>query len=246
MRSATLARLESLLQTRKLDVTLPSRRAAEPGGPVCSTGEAALDRALGGGWRGGELSELAGGPSTGRTSVLIGTLAAAARTGPVALVDTVDRFDPASAARAGLVLDRLLWVRGSALSVELTRAASLDPIVQRAVRAFDLIVRAGGFAVVALDLADVPILGLQRLPPATWLRIARANEGRPSACLLIAPAPLGRSARGASVIIQGGTRWGGASPQARRFLGFRPEVRQGNFELHASTSSNLGNSRRGQ
>jgi hypothetical protein len=231
MRSTALARLESLLQARKLDVTLPGRWAPD-GSPVFSTGNAALDRVLGGGWRGGELSELAGGPSSGRTSLLIGTLAAAARKGPVALVDTVDRFDPPSAARAGLVLDRLLWVRGPVLTVETFRGASLDAVVQRAVRAFDLVVRAGGFAVAALDLADFPIRSLQRLPPATWLRIARANEGRPTACLLIAPSPIGRSARGASVVIRGETRWGGASPQARRFLGFRPRVQQGNYELH--------------
>jgi hypothetical protein len=228
MRSATLARLESLLQARKLDVTLPSRWGPDPAVPVFSTGDAGLDRTLGGGWRAGELSELAGQSSTGRTSLLIRTLAAAARTQPVALVDTVDRFDPPSAARAGLVLEQLLWVRGPALTVEFGRRTVLDDVVQRAVRAFDLIVRAGGFAVVALDLADVPLRALQRLPAATWLRIARANEGRPTACLVIGPVPIGRSARGASVVIEGATCWTGTSPQSRQFLGFRPTRRQGN------------------
>jgi hypothetical protein len=236
MRSATLARLESLLQARRLDVTLPGRRPSDSAGPVVSTGVSALDERLGGGWRGGELSELAGSPSSGRTSLLTASLATAAYAGPVVLVDAVDRFDPASAARAGLALERLLWVRGPALSVELAHGASVDALVQRALRAFDLIVRAGGFALAALDLADVPLRYLQRLPAATWLRIARANEGRPTAGLLIVPAPVGRSPRGASVVIQGEARWTGASPQARRFLGFRPIIRHGNFELHRSTS----------
>jgi len=220
MRPATLQRLESLLQARKLDGTLVSRRGFEADGPVYSTGEAALDVALGGGWRAGELSELVGGRATGRTSVLVGTLATAAASGPVALVDALDRFDPPSAARAGLTLDRLLWVRGSALTVELARPATLDPIVQQALRAFDLIVRAGGFAIAALDLADVPVRALQQLPASTWMRIARANEGQPTACLLVGSGPLGRSARGASVVMAGGTRWAGGSPQARQFLGF--------------------------
>jgi hypothetical protein len=240
MRSATLARLESLLQARKLDGTLQSRWGPDSTAPVCSTGNPLLDAALGGGWRAGELSEVAGGPSSGRTSLLIGTLAAAAERGPVALVDTVDRFDPSSAARAGLKLARLLWVRGPAVTVEITRSARLEPIVHQAVRAFDLIVRAGGFAVVALDLADVPIRCLHQLPAATWMRIARANEGRPTACLLIGPAPIGRSARGISVVLEGRTIWRGTSPQSRQFLGFEPELRKSNVELRTANGGRSG------
>ncbi len=222
MPSVAVHRLETLLQARKLDRTLASRGDVGPGLPVSSTGEAAIDAALGGGWRLGELSELAGPPSSGRTSVLVRSLAAAARNGPVALVDAVDRFDPPSAARAGLSLDRLLWVRGPALTVEMARAATLEPVVQPAVRAFDLIVRAGGFALVALDVADLPLRCLQSLPAATWMRIARINEGRPTACLLVGPAPLGRSARGASVLMAGRAHWAGASAQTRHVLGFTP------------------------
>jgi hypothetical protein len=234
MRSATLARLESLLQARKLDGTLQGRHTLAPAVPVYSTGDRALDAVLGGGWRAGELSEIAGGRSTGRTSLLIGTLAAAAERGPVALVDAVDRFDPPSAARAGLPLDRLLWVRGPAVTVEMTRSHRLEPIVHQAVRAFDLIVRGGGFRVVALDLADIPRRCLHQLPAATWMRIARVNEGRPTACLLIGSAPIGRSARGISVVLEGRTIWRGASPQSQQFLGFEPELRRGNVELRTS------------
>jgi hypothetical protein len=154
-------------------------------------------------------------------------------------VDAVDRFDPPSAVRVGLVLERLLWVRGPALTVEMARPAMLEPVVQRALRAFDLIVRAGGFAVVALDVADVPLRCLHHLPAATWMRLARANDGRPAACLLVAPAPLGRSARGVSVVIAGEKQWIGASPQTRQFLGFG----KSNFELRTSNSK-LANSMR--
>ena len=236
MRPATLARLEALLQARKLDGTLQSRRGPDPAVSVYSTGDPTLDAALGGGWRAGELSEVAGGRSTGRTSLLIGTLAAAAERGPVALVDAVDRFDPPSAGRAGLKLARLLWVRGPAVTVEITRSTRLEPIVHQAVRAFDLIVRAGGFAVVALDLADVPIRCLHQLPAATWMRIARANEGRPTAGLLVGPAPIGRSARGISVVLEGRTIWQGTSPQSRQFLGFQPELRKSNVDIRTANS----------
>jgi hypothetical protein len=67
------------------------------------------------------------------------------------------------------------------------------------------------------------------LPAATWLRIARANEGRPTACLLIGPSPIGRSARGASVVIEGATCWTGTSPQSRQFLGFEPTLNRRPF-----------------
>ncbi|MGH9330658.1 MAG: hypothetical protein ACRD09_09455 [Vicinamibacterales bacterium] len=73
----TLARadLESLLRVRKLDRTLvPARHAGEPPVP---TGLAGLDAALGGGLPRGELSEIVGPRSSGRTSVALTVLAAA-------------------------------------------------------------------------------------------------------------------------------------------------------------------------
>jgi hypothetical protein len=220
MRSAALQRLESLLQTRKLDRALT--QGLDSGRwPVSPTGIEALDRALGGGWRHGEVSELAGGRSSGRTSVLMTTLACATRRGGlIGLVDTFDRFDPITAARAGIDLDRVLWVRGPSVTVESARPAMIDHAVRQAIRALDLIVRAGGFAIAALDLADVSLRGLRGLPLTTWMRLAHANEGRDTVCLLAGDMPMGRSARGASVRLEASKRWSGRSAQARRFAGF--------------------------
>ena len=70
-------------------------------------------RVLGGGWRRGEVSEVVGVRSSGRTSVLVATLAAATSRGEVvALVDAFDRFDPGRPRPPVLDLDRVLWVRG--------------------------------------------------------------------------------------------------------------------------------------
>jgi RecA/RadA recombinase len=89
--------IEGLLRARNLDGTL-ARPELVPA--TASTGLAALDEALGGGWRRGELSELTGPASSGRTSVLVTTLAAATGRGEVVgLIDSIDRFDPAMAAR---------------------------------------------------------------------------------------------------------------------------------------------------
>ena len=183
-----------------------------------------MDQSLGGGWRQGEVSEVIGGPSTGRSSVLCATLAAATRRGELAaLVDAFDRADPLSAAAAGLDLSRLLWVRGPALTPT-ARESIVGPAILRAVRACDLIIRAGGFGVVALDLAGVPARALRELAASTWMRLGHANAGQPTVCLLIGDQPMGRSARGVSVKLTSRRQWTGTSPQSRRFGGFEIRV----------------------
>lgn len=192
------------------------------GGRVLPTGIDAVDLQLGGGWPHGEVSELTGRRSSGRTSVLIATLAAATRDGGlVGLVDAFDRFDPLTAASAGLDLNRVLWIRGPSLTLEgLGSRDGLGRAVLNAIRALDLIVRAGGFAVAALDLADVPPHALRAVPFTTWLRLAQANEGRETVGLLVADAAVGRSARGVSLRLESRRCWRGASRQQRRFAGF--------------------------
>ena len=80
MSSIAIQRLESLLQTRKLDRTVTTRRPY-PDSRWLPIGIEAMDRSLGGGWPFGEVSELIGGRSSGRGSVLLATLAAATRLG---------------------------------------------------------------------------------------------------------------------------------------------------------------------
>jgi hypothetical protein len=185
------------------------------------------------------VSELVGARSTGRTSVLWATLAAATARGEVVgLVDAVDRFDPASAAGAGVDLARVLWVRGPNLTVELARPAVIERAVHQAIRALDLIMRAGGFSIVALDVADVPARHLRALPWTTWLRLAHTNEGRDAVCLLVGESAMGKSARGTSVHLQAECRWTGASPQSRRLSGLTVQLRTGaNGHAHVEVRS---------
>jgi len=142
----------------------------------------------------------------------------------VALVDALDRFDPRSASEAGLDLTRVLWIRGAPITVETARPAVVDHAIRQAVRACDLVIRAGGFAVVALDLCDIPSRRLQALPSVTWLRMAHANENRDTVGLLSSDMPVGRSARGVSVQIAARACWTGASAQSRRLAGFVPTI----------------------
>jgi RecA/RadA recombinase len=201
MASATLTRLESLLAARRLDSTI-ARKDADAAATLVSTGITSLDTSLGGGWRRGEISEILGVASSGRASVLCATLAAATARGElVALVDTFDRVDPVTAAATGLDLSRVLWVRGPSLTPTAAvsrRDSIVGPAVLRAVRACDLIIRAGGFGIVALDLAGAPARALRELAASTWMRIAHANAGQQTVCLLVGEQPMGRSAAGAA------------------------------------------------
>lgn len=215
------AALESLLRDRKLDVTLTTARPweAEREDCVAATGIPGIDGPLGGGLRRGHLSEIVGPRSSGRMTVLCHALAAATRRGEVAaLIDTLDRFDPASAADAGVNLSRVLWVR------ERGDAA-------RALKAANLVLQAGGFGIVAFDLADVPAMAVRQFPGTTWMRIARIVEGSQTAVVLLGSDRISRSAGGATIALDvppGAPRgaWAGTGDRARflRELDVHPRV----------------------
>jgi hypothetical protein len=146
-------------------------------------------------------------------------MATATRRGElVALIDTLDRFDPASAVAAGVDLTRLLWVRGQ--DVPLTQLAlapgwepsrprpgrTRDSVVaralDRAIKAVNLVLQSGGFGLVALDIGDVPLDALRELPFNTWMRLQRVVDASDTACVLVADVPSARSAKGVSIRLQ--------------------------------------------
>jgi recombination protein RecA len=247
MPATARADLEALLRARKLDRTLTSALAtAIPGDDdsVVPTGLAELDARLEGGLPRGQCSELVGPRSSGRTSLLFSVLAGATRRGElVAMVDTFDMFDSESAVAAGLVLERMLWIRGRACApVPLAypgKSSLAETLIDRALKALMIVLQAGGFGVVVLDLADAPLDALGRLPFTTWLRLQRVIEGQATSCVLLAPAPVGRSAGGVTVALQparraglghmaGGGRlglWTGPSGASRLFDGLTSEAR---------------------
>ena len=194
---ALLARadLESLLHTKKLDRTLT--RAPRPDIEYASTGHAALDVQLHGGVPRGQVSELIGPRSSGRTSLLCQMLAAATRRGElVALIDALDMFDVESAAEAGIDLDRLLWIRGFVVpNPGLCRDLNQRALVQ-AIRAFTLVLQAGQFGLVAFDAGEAPADAIRRLPFTTWLRLQRMVEGTQTTCLLVGSDRMARSPAG--------------------------------------------------
>jgi len=224
-----VAVLESALRARKLDQTLTSRGDACVAPPyVASTAMAGLDVGLQGGLPRGQLSEIAGPQSSGRTTLLLQVLAAATRRGEIAaLVDTFDRLDLASVVSAGTDLDRLLSIRGHGPAGASSLPALADRAIERALKAFNLVLQAGGFGVVALDLADAPLAALNRIPFTTWLRVQRTIEGSDTACVLVTPLPLARSSGGVTLSLAGRAQWAGseASSRSRRLAGLDVTVR---------------------
>ncbi len=179
-----------------LPALLPQRPAPE----TVPSGVAEVD-ALTAGLPRGALTEICGPASSGRTSLLLSLLAAATRRGEVcALVDATDAFDPHSAAAAGVELKSLLWVRcgetggrrpGAGGSKNRLRE-SLSPI-ERALKAADLLLAAGGFGVVAMDLGDVPPASARRIPLTSWFRFRRTVENTPTVLVVLEQEPCART-----------------------------------------------------
>ena len=197
--SSARSDLESLLRARKLDNTLPGARSGVTSDDmaVAATGVASLDARLGGGFPRGQVSELVGPRSAGRTSLLIRTLTAATVRGElVALVDALDMFDAASASAAGLDFDRFLWIRGH-LVINPGMCRDLNQrAMEQAIKALTLVLQAGTCGLVVLDVADAPREALRRLPFTTWLRLQRVIEGSQTACVLVGGEPMARSSAG--------------------------------------------------
>jgi hypothetical protein len=258
------AHVESLLRERKLDRTLTTALPSQIGADhIAPFGLTALDERLPGGLPRGQVSELVGPVSSGRTSLAWTWLGAATQRGEsAALIDTFDRFDPASGEACGIVLDRLLWVRGQAIT---KTTAAVDPAwlpgaravdgpgtllertIDRALKALNLVLQSGVCSVVVLDFVDVPLNGIRRVPQTTWLRLQRVVEGTDTACLLLGPVPLARSAGGITVTTAaepaGAAQWTGAHERSRRLSGLRVSMRlssprrlvQGTAALETST-----------
>lgn len=224
MANTARAVLESALRARKLDRTLTTALPEAVGADaVAPLDIAPLDDRLRGGLPRGQVSEIAGPRSSGRLTLLLQVMAAAARRGEiVAFVDTLDRLDVSSLVAAGVDLERFLWIRGSGASVrgaDLHGSRAHDHAVDRALKALNLVLQAGGFGVAAIDLGDVPMPVLRQLPYTTWLRVQRTIEASDTACVLLTPEPMARSAGGLTLALGGAARWAGDADRSRRLAG---------------------------
>jgi hypothetical protein len=154
---------------------------------------AAIDALLGGGIPRGAITQVSGPGSSGKTSFALSAVASITQSGAAcAWVDVSDSFSPESAAAAGIHLKRLLWLR---MATERRARIAGKPWSQldQALKSTDLLLQAGGFATIVLDLSDIHSQIAMRIPLATWHRFRLAAEHARSALLVLTQAPCASS-----------------------------------------------------
>jgi len=187
------------LPVRKLADLIPRKPAVAALSPYTPAGLPDLPE--------GAITEIYGPRSSGRATLLHAALAAATNAGELcALIDAADAFDPCSASHAGVHLNRLLWVRSHHDAHDALKAA-------------DLVLHAGGFKLIALDLCGADT---QRIPISWWRRLRLAVENTSSILLVTTDAPLLRQAATIQIALEthralwSGTLFEGADIAARQ------------------------------
>lgn len=114
--AAVRAQVETVLSSRVPGAfTLKARQAPE----LFPTGIVSIDELLDGGIPRGNLTEITGAASTGRTALALSVVAGATSRGAAcAWVDTHDALSPESAAACGVDLRYVLWLRAGARYAE--------------------------------------------------------------------------------------------------------------------------------
>lgn len=190
--AALRAKVEQSLQGR---IASPFAIRSAPETPMAASGIGEID-ALTGGLPRGCVTEVCGEGGAGRSSLVAVLAAMTRRKEFCALVDGRSSFDPRGAEAAGVVLERLLWVRCS----------NIEETMQGA----DLLLHGGGFGVVAVDLCDLPLSLVRRVPLNNWFRFRQMVENTPTVCLLMGQQPCAKSC--ASLVMRlemRGARWSG-------------------------------------
>lgn len=197
----TLDRLQGLLRERGFAHSPPWQGGSAPALPAASTGVAALDALLDGGLARGRTHEISGALSSGCTAAALAMAAASTQRGEAtAYIDATDNFHPPTAERAGMDLNRLLLVRCQ--------------WPREAWDAVNLVVSAGGFGLIVLDLMGTRSRRfLQEWQMRPWLKLQRGIENTQS-ILLVAATHKGIAAHAATARVEfrrKEARWKGRS-----------------------------------
>ncbi|MGD9564208.1 MAG: hypothetical protein AB7F88_15055 [Pyrinomonadaceae bacterium] len=147
----------------------------------------------------GSLAEFAGGPSTGKTSIMLSLLSKLTRAGEIcAVVDSANGFDPCSAVTSGVEIENLLWVRCSGS-------------IEKAFMSADYLVQAKGFGAVWLNLNGLPKRQLQAVPKTYWYRYRTRIKETPTLFLVTAEEPVaGSAAQHAFTFSREQVKWSGS------------------------------------
>lgn len=209
--AALRQQIESDFQHRYPSVLTPAPRTVCE---VAATGIGTIDELLDGGLPIGAISEITGPVCSGRTTITLAFLARRTQEGSVcSLIDANDTFNPESAAANGVSLKHLLWVRCRntlneipSPAVRFTQSDKKQTKekpwtrLDQAIRATDLLLQAGGFAAIVLDLADETIEHSRRIPLATWFRFRQAADRTRCSLIVLGKAAYAQSS--AAVVLE--------------------------------------------
>jgi hypothetical protein len=161
--------------------------------PVAATGIREIDALLDGGLPVGAISEIVGSECSGRTSLALTFVAAMTQAGKVcAWVDVSDTLHPESAAALGVDLSRLLWIRCGAVNPKRKSWSRLE----QGLRVSDLLLQAGGFSCIVVDMGSLSAEYALRVPLATWFRFRTAAERLQSNVVLLTQHGCSRNSAG--------------------------------------------------
>jgi hypothetical protein len=130
----------------------------------------------------GTLTEVAGGPSAGKTSLALSLLAQLTAAGEIcAVVDSSNSFDPRTAVLTGVELEDILWVK-------------CGGDLERSFMAADYLVQAKGFGAIWLNLNGLSKQKLRQVPRTYWYRYRTRIKETPTRMIVTAEEPVTGSA----------------------------------------------------
>src|SRR5438874_3879699 len=147
----------------------------------------------------GTVVEMAGEPSSGKTSLALSLLAKLTAEGEIcAVVDSTGGFDPCMATLAGVELENLLWIR-------------CGGDVEKSFMAADYLVQAKGFGAIWLNLCGLPKSKLRMVPKTYWYRYRTRIKETPTLLLVTATEPVtGSASQSSYVFSRESVRWSGS------------------------------------
>ena len=147
----------------------------------------------------GSIAEIAGEPSSEKTSLSLSLLAKLTAAGEIcAVVDSCNSFDPRSAVLAGVELENLLWVK-------------CGGDIEKAFLSADYLVQARGFGAIWLNLNGLPQQKLRMVPKTYWYRYRNRIKETPTLLLVTAEESVTGSASQQSFLFsREGVNWSGS------------------------------------
>lgn len=130
----------------------------------------------------GSLAEIAGEPSSGKTSLPLNLLSKLTQTGEIcAVVDSANGLDPCSGVLAGVELENLLWIK-------------CGGDIEKAFMSADMLVQAKGFGAVWFNLNGLAQKQLRMVPKTYWYRYRNRIKETPTIFIVTTAEPIVGSA----------------------------------------------------